>query len=69
MNAEIETRNGLKMHKLTHSKNKTHLFCETANKHIKPEDRAEQDPLPNFRNCKKLKLTFKVSGFFLYHRV
>ena len=48
------------MRKLTHKKNKTHLFCEIAHKHMKPEDRGEQNSLPNFRDCKKLKLTFKA---------
>jgi hypothetical protein len=59
-NAGIEARNILKMHRLTHNKSKEHLFCEMADKHMKPEDRGEQDPLPNFRNCKKIKLTFEV---------
>lgn len=39
---------------LTHNKNKTHLFCEMADKHMKPEDRGEQEPLPNFRKSKTL---------------
>jgi hypothetical protein len=37
-----------------------HLVCERADKHMKPEDRGEQDLLPDFRNCKKFKLTFKA---------
>ena len=48
------------MHKFTLNKSKKQLFCEMADKHMKPEDRGELDPLPNFRNCKKLKLTFEV---------
>jgi len=48
------------MHKITHNKNKTRLFCEMAHRHMEPEDRGEQDPMSNFRNCKKLKLTFKA---------
>jgi hypothetical protein len=48
------------MHKITHCKGKKLLVCEMADKHMKPKDRAEQDLLPDFRNCKKLKLTFKA---------
>jgi len=59
-NAGIEATNRLKMHKFTRNKSKKHLFCEMADKHMKPENRGEQDPLPNFRNCKKLKLTSEV---------
>jgi len=56
----MESTNRLKMHKFTLNKSKKQLFCEMADKHMKPEDRGELDPLPNFRNCKKLKLTFEV---------